>query len=316
MRKETFETPGLVRIKVENRSGSVQVLASEAGESQVTEVEIYSERDYPELESSTTVIARPFPGGTEVEVNVPQARKLLGLRNESMTVSIRAPRGAELDIKTVSADVEAAGSFGLTSVETVSGDVSVDEAREARLRSVSGDLAVGSVESEMRLKSVSGDIAAGRAGGPAEVSTTSGDAKLGDLQGPVSVDTVSGDLRVERVGTDATLRTVSGEVVVTWTDGDVQVRTVSGDVLIGVAPGHGLRVEAQSKSGEVLSEIGLSDGPQAPLRGEEEAAAAEAPAGADIELSIHTLSGDIRIVRAREEGAPTGRDSWSRGRDR
>ena len=291
MRKESFETPGAVRIKVDNRAGSVQLLT---GDSQVTEVEIYSERDNQELESATTIAASPFPGGTEVQVSVPQSRRILGLRDsDSVVVSIRAPHGADLDIKTASADVEATGNYGRAGIETVSGDIAVDESRQAELRSVSGDVAIGSSESGMHLKSVSGDVTAGRSGGATEVSTTSGDVKLGQVDGDVSVDTVSGDLRVDRVASGASLRSVSGDVRVNWTDGDVRARTVSGDVVIGVGPGHGVRIEAQSKSGEVVSEIGLSDGPRSPLP--DDGGRAE---GSDIELSVQTLSGDVRLVPA------------------
>ncbi|HEX2207346.1 MAG TPA: DUF4097 family beta strand repeat-containing protein, partial [Longimicrobium sp.] len=133
-----------------------------------------------------------------------------------------------------------------------------------------------------------------------------GDVNATGLRSPVDVATVSGDVRVSTTGT-ARASTVSGDVEATFaqTDGEeMEFNSVSGDVILRLAGDVGARVSAQTLSGEISSDFELR------MRGEDDddddgfhiqiGSEAEGVIGrGGPELSINTVSGDIRIQRAR-----------------
>ena len=90
---------------------------------------------------------------------------------------------------------------------------------------------------------------------------------LGTVRGSVQLATVSGDVEIGSVAS-----------------GSTTVRTVSGDVEVGVARGTRVYLDLGSTSGETVSELDMSE--------------AGGGGGADLELQIGTISGDIRVVRA------------------
>jgi DUF4097 and DUF4098 domain-containing protein YvlB len=67
--------------------------------------------------------------------------------------------------------------------------------------------------------------------------------------------------------------------------GKVDLKTASGDIKIGIREGSTLWVDARSRSGEVRSELPVSDLPPE----------GDAP---HVELRANSMSGDITVVRA------------------
>jgi hypothetical protein len=89
----------------------------------------------------------------------------------------------------------------------------------------------------------------------------------------VNFNTVSGDQWVENAG-----------------NGYLSAQSVSGDVRVGVRPGIRVWIDAASRSGDVSSELDVSDG--------------QVSDGPVAELRIQTLSGDIRIARSTGSSQP------------
>jgi DUF4097 and DUF4098 domain-containing protein YvlB len=146
-----------------------------------------------------------------------------------LRVRASVPHGAEVKVKTASADTRLDGHFGQVGVNSVSGDL--------RVR---------------------GEIA-----GNANVKTVSGDADLDSVDGDLSAHTVSGDLRIGPVTGSAETKTVSGDIrFQSVTAGDVRFSSVSGDVEIGIADGSAVDVDAGSTSGDLSSEVPLASEPQ------------------------------------------------------
>lgn len=150
--------------------------------------------------------------------------------NESLRVGARVPEGAEVKIKTASADTKLTGSFRALEVNSASGDV--------RLR--------GEVAETAAVRTVSGDVDLDRVGGDLSVGCVSGDVRARAVGGSVETKSVSGDIRVEAV-----------------TAGDVRFSSVSGDIEIGIAAGSLLDVDAGSTSGDLSSEVPLASEPPA-----------------------------------------------------
>jgi hypothetical protein len=92
------------------------------------------------------------------------------------------------------------------------------------------------------------------------------------IAGSVDTKSVSGDIRLDAL-----------------TSGNVRFTSVSGDIEIGIAPGSLVDVDAGSTSGDLSSEVPLGS----------ERPAGESDAAPVVVLRGRTVSGDVRVFRAR-----------------
>jgi DUF4097 and DUF4098 domain-containing protein YvlB len=263
----TFQTPGPLALFVRVPAGAIEIETTETTE---THVELEPlDRDARQVIEGATVELRARPGGGhELVVEIEERRFLVFSTAPRVRVRIRCPHGADLDVKTVSADLRCEGRLGAASVKCVSADVTLpDIAKDARIKSVSGDVRLSQVAGVVEVQTVSGDVSADAAGGN------------------VSITTVSGDLRVDEVGRSVTTKSVSGDQFVGAVKTGAICQSVSGDVYVGIPRGMQVYIDANSRSGDVTSELDPSEG-----GGESEGEVAE--------LRVKTMSGDIRIARA------------------
>jgi DUF4097 and DUF4098 domain-containing protein YvlB len=274
MPSHTFETPGAVRLNLAIPAGRIEI---ETADVQETHVELEALSDSArELLGETRIDSRERPGGHEVIVEVPQRTSFfLGFgRGAEFRLRVACPDGADLDIRTKSADVQARGRYGAVEIKSASGDLSIDEAQEVRVKTASGDVALDTVHGVAHVQSASGDLSVQRVGGDATVQLVSGDLWIRDAGASVHANTVSGDHRLDAV-----------------VSGSVEVQTVSGDVLVGVRRGSRVYIDANTISGSTNSEFELSDAPA-------EDPGTESDDAPMVELRIKTVSGDVNVVRA------------------
>jgi len=119
------------------------------------------------------------------------------------------------------------------------------------IKTVSGDIDLKNVQSEISLKSVSGDIRLTNHQGSAVLSSISGDLQIRNHQGSVELVSKSGDIDIEDSEMDGLIKTYSGDITIedssvqdlemavfsgdidvldTKADGEIQCKTFSGDV--------------------------------------------------------------------------------------
>jgi DUF4097 and DUF4098 domain-containing protein YvlB len=257
MVRETFHTPEPPALSVRILAGRIDV---ETGDTADTVVEVDALRGDEEN-------IRVEQRGREITVEARRKGFNL-LRGQEYAVRIQAPKGAELEVETASADLDARGVLARVDAKTASGDVDVQDVDgDVVVRSASGDVKAKQVSGRLDVNTASGDVHADTAGA-VSVHSASGDVLVGHAAGRVNVNTASGDQSIESIA-----------------EGSVDLKSMSGDVRVGIAQGSRVYVDARSMSGETSSEFELLG-------------AETAVEGPLVELKAATMSGDIRIVRA------------------
>ena len=142
-------------------------------------------------------------------------------KSEPTDLRLDVPRFAELEIESVSADVDVVGTAANSlEIDSVSGDVVVAGApKQAEVESVSGDLRVTVNSPDVHVETVSGDI-----------------ALRGKLDGEAHAESVSGDITIDSNGMSLHR---------------VMTATVSGDANVQVSLANGGSMKSESVSGEI-----------------------------------------------------------------
>jgi hypothetical protein len=250
---------GAPAVEIRNPSGSVSVAAVEGADEFVVDIEALDSAAEQNLDDVEVQVL-----GSRLRVVAPERRLF---RSGSFAVRVTAPSGTAARVAAASADADLTGDLGKVEVTSASGDCVVESCTDLQLRTASGDARVGTVSGRAVVGTASGDLRVESVGAGLEARTASGDVEVGSAGGDVGVTTASGDVEIDRV---------SG--------GRVGVKTVSGDVSIAVAPGLKVWLDLSSLSGRMDSHL------------DAESAGDDGPA--QLNLSVRTVSGDQRILRA------------------
>ena len=197
-------------------------------------------------------------------------------------LEIQVPKGARLEVSTVSADVEASGLSGQVQIGTVSGGATLSsQSNHIDLRTVSGDITVvGSAK-----------------GAQIGANSVSGTVRLSDVDGSVDAENVSGEIKlVSRRVTSLKMSSTSGDLGFEGEllkGGNYDINNVSGDVRVNVGGSPDARFDISSFSGDIDN----SFGPKA-TRVSKYSPGMElhfSNGSGSATLSARTLSGDIRL---------------------
>jgi len=255
---KTFHTPAPLDLDLRLPAGSIVVDAAATDETVVR-------LEGPDDAVSAAVVELV---GNRLHVEIPQRRLLSSLGHRHVDLHVRCPERSSAIVRTGSADVRATGALATVEFKTGSGDLTLERAERATLKSASGDIDVGAVD------------------GPATVTTASGDARVGRVAGELTANLVSGDLEVGDAAASVTASTVSGDQRLrSVAAGDVRLSSVSGDVEVGVRAGSRVHVDAHSLSGGLSSDLDLGDEPS---RSD----------GPTVSIRVKSVSGDVAVVRS------------------
>jgi DUF4097 and DUF4098 domain-containing protein YvlB len=287
VRTETFETPGEVGLNIRLGAGEIRL---ETGHSKQTIVTLEPLRDNDatrEAIEEARVELRQRGDGHEVLIDVRGRGRGFSIgRGADVLVEVRCPDGADVEVKSGSADLEGRGSFGDVRVETGSGDVQFSDVGDADISAASGDVQIGTVGGDASINSASGDIQVGSIAADGKLNSASGDVMIREARGALSVNSASGDVLLREVGSSVSVNTASGDQTIgAVSKGSVGLKSASGDLKVGIREGSTIWVDARSRSGEVSSELPVTDLPPE----------GDAP---HVELRANTMSGDITLVRA------------------
>jgi hypothetical protein len=218
-------------------------------------------------------------GRTTITVKFPN----FSFGGQGVDLKVKVPRGSEVDVTAVSADVNSTGVTGTQ-----------------RLKSVSGSIRADIAQADVEAKTVSGDVTLHGEGKPAELhlTTISGSIRLERGAGDVEANTTSGEINMQvDSGRSVRMRTISGNLVFRGSltkDADVDAQTVSGDVKLHAKPETAYEYEVTTFSGDidncfnVKSERTSRYGPGERLSG-------SLGQGSGGHVRIKTMSGDVNL---------------------
>jgi DUF4097 and DUF4098 domain-containing protein YvlB len=298
---EQFETPGHVSAAIRNPNGAVEVTAEGRNTTEVIVEALHPDAE-PRAEATRVELTPDGEGAYRLVVEVPEPRGWGEVRG-GIAVRIRIPAGADVKVRTASADVRGDGRLGRVMFDTASGDVWLQEAEgDARVSTASGDVNIRRVGGSLQLHTASGTVYIDEVTGSLDVESASGDQHLkrvagrarlrgasadiiiGEVQEGLQAETASGDITVDDAAGALRLRAQSGDVEVRrMREGTVSASSTSGDVTVGVLRGARVRVDLDSRSGDVRSHIPLSP----------ESVDGDGPL---VEVEARTTSGDIRVA--------------------
>ena len=234
----SLSVPGHAELHLLTRSGQITVVGEER----------------PDV-----LIESGAPSRDKIEVDETGRLRIPSAKGGSAPLSVRCPAGSDVVIGTMSGRVELRGVLGAVRVTTVSSDILVERAESLDLRTVAGNIEVGSCA------------------GACSLRTTSGKASVGST-GDAYVSTISGSIRLDKTSRKVRAQSVSGQVrVVTQNAGDVKVQTLSGSVTVEVPIGVRPETRLKSKTGRPHSEC---------------------PEGSDCRIAVRSFSGKIEVVSA------------------
>ena len=261
------------RLRVRNPSGDVRVDTADTAETTVDLVPLNDSDATRDAIDKAKVSA----SGDEVYVELEGRSWSISIRNWGISspkvgVRITCPHGSTLECDTASADVITTGTLGDTRIRTASGDLTLEQVEgEFESKGASGDVRIDRVVGRAAVHTVSGDGVGAEALDGLDGNSVSGDVTAGEITGNLTVKSVSGDHRIRGAG-----------------PGLIDLKAVSGDVQVAVRRGLRIRLDVNSVSGSIGSELDVGDAPSG--EGDRQEAS----------LRVRTVSGDIKITRGAE----------------
>ena len=256
---QSIDVEGVRRLEVRMVAGSVDVVGrtedAEAGAAQVEVTRVNGPLTVSLENGTLTIVHERLTWGGLLD--------WVGNRRASATVSVSVPADCPVELGVVSADA------------VVSGIV----ADRTAVKSVSGDVTLDGVRSDIAAQTVSGNLETRQLAGSLHFTTVSGDLTVvNGTSDRVRAETVSGDLTLDldpESGGRIDLASVSGDLTVRMPDSvglTVDVKTMSGDLDSAF---HGVRTERRPGKVTLHGTVGDGEG----------------------KLTAKTVSGDITLLR-------------------
>lgn len=254
------------RIELSNVAGKVTVRGWDRNEVQLTGT----------LSEGLTLKPEKSANRVRWEVQYPRRSN-----NGGATLELRVPRAVELQLGTVSADLDIGGV----------------DVKRLQANTVSGDLRASGRSGESTLGTVSGDVLAQMQTGRLDARTVSGSIQAGGgVSGDIGAQSVSGSVGVEagRIQRLA-VETVSGKVELAASalapGGRISVQSVSAPILLKLPRTVSAQLSAKSFSGAIESDAGKVERPR---YGPGSSLDARLGAG-DGDITLQSHSGSVRV---------------------
>lgn len=265
---EAFPADDRGTVEIVNVAGSITVTGWDRNEIRVTgtlgrgteRLELNRDRQTSQIRVVLPRNARNVRG-SDLEIRVPSGKQVV-VRTVSADIGVSGVRG-QVDTRSTSGDIVVQGQPAEVRAGSTSGDVEVDVNTGGRVaaQSTSGNVQVsGTVRQSVNVESVSGDVLVTASTPEVRAESVSGQLRLSGVSGRVSASTVSGDAIVsgDRINYGS-FETVSGNLRYAGgvaSGGALDLQSHSGDVELVLPANVSADFEADTFSGEILSDFG------------------------------------------------------------
>ncbi|NGO68261.1 DUF4097 family beta strand repeat-containing protein [Streptomyces boncukensis] len=275
-----FDTPEPLTAILEFDIGSVRVSASKRA---TTVVRVAPGDGSDDKDVQAAQQTEVTCSGSTLLVKGPRQRSLFGTSG-AISVSVELPAGSDLRASSPMATYLCEGRLGACRLRTSVGDIQLDVADSAFLKSSSGAITVNRVEGEAEING-SGRIDVGEVGGPAQLKNQNGETTVGEVSGELRVRSSNGSVSVDAAHAGVDARAGNGAIRVgEVSHGEVELHSSAGHLEVGVREGSAAWLDMDTSCGGVRNALGGTEAP-----------------GADqptVRLRARTGMGDIVVRRA------------------
>lgn len=293
-----FETPEPISATFEWEVGTARITA---GKRTDTVVEVLPRNGSDDNDVRAVQQTQVTCSGGRLTVKTPKKRSLFG-KPGAIEVSVELPAGSDVRGTSAMGGFICEGRFGEVTLKTSLGDLQVDEAAGADLKTDHGDIRlarstgdievigagrieVGTVAGAATVKNANGATEVGEVTGGLKTSAANGDISVGIAHSSVGAKSANGriEVGVAHAGVDA-MSSSGGIRVGDVTRGRIDLRTSVGNLEVGIHEGTAAWLDLHTKYGTVRNSLGSSAGP--------------ADSDETVEVHARTAAGDIIIRRA------------------
>jgi DUF4097 and DUF4098 domain-containing protein YvlB len=274
-----FETPEAVTATLEMAVASVRVTASSRSD---TLVEVLPTDGAQEADVHAAQQTKVSCVDGDLQIKGPKTRSLFR-KGGSVDITVELPAGSQIRGTAALGEFACAGPLGDCDLKLSVGDIRVDQAQAATLKSEHGDIRL--------VRAARADI---KGAGRIDIGTVTGSAITSNSNGETVIDEVTGELRVKssngrvsigvaRAGVDA--KSANGAIRIgEVTRGQVTLDTAIGDVEVGIRVSTAAWLDVSTRLGTVRNSLSSAD----------------APEDSDDSVAVHARTGlgDIVIQRA------------------
>jgi len=178
-------------------------------------------------------------------------------RGRWVDYNLSVPQNINLELETMSGDIETEDIQGNVKINAKSGDLRTKKIRgDVEAVSLSGDVVMEEIKGNLTVKSLSGDMRGKDiVSDSAKISLHSGDANFTKLQGNLTVDSLSGDARLADMDClKLRVNSKSGDIEVSESikpEGNYFLKTLSGDIRMRIPPDASAHIEASARTGDI-----------------------------------------------------------------
>ena len=204
-------------------------------------------------------------------------------------IEINVPRGATVDIK------------------NRSGDIEVSQVAEARINDMNGDLTLSNISRGVDAGTISGDISITDSSGRIKLRTVGGDVEANNLRTVEAGDdftahSTSGDITLENVAQPRlSANTTSGIITMTGRlapRGSYDFNTFSGDVILKIPADSSFKLSARAQQGDITTDFAIRSASDEDSRNLLEGRRLTGTVGTgDASLTLQTFSGTVRLQK-------------------
>ncbi|MDX3646347.1 DUF4097 family beta strand repeat-containing protein [Streptomyces sp. MB09-02B] len=276
----SYDTPEAITAIVEYAIGNARIIASDSTE---TVVDVQPSNPSSEADLKAVKQTKVTCSGGVLTVKGPRKSSPFG-KVGGIDITIALPAGSTLEGTTQVGDFHCSGRLGETRLKTSVGDLHVEEAATARLKSELGmvhlDRATASVEII-----AAGRVTVGTVAGGLIVKNGNGDTELAEITGTLEASAANGRIDVGTAHSDVEAKSANGGIRLgRVTRGRVTLRGAVGDLEVGIPETTAAWLDVHTDLGALRSALGSAEGP--------------GDATDTVEVTARTSVGDIRIHRA------------------